>query len=153
MISRFNVRVYFVIENLEKGVLVSDEIIKGNHYTKFPGGGLEYGEGMIDCCLREAVEELGQEISVGDHFYTTDFFIQSQFYPSDQVISVYYTADLLESPKFRQTSRPFDFVKNEEGEEAFRWVPLKQLNPEQFHFKTDKRAVAEYLTMRGLDVS
>jgi len=42
--------------------------------TKFPGGGLQFGEGTIDCIKREFREELGCEIGVLKHFYTTDYF-------------------------------------------------------------------------------
>ena len=40
-----NIRVYGILINEQKQVLVSDELIRGGYYTKFPGGGLEYGEG------------------------------------------------------------------------------------------------------------
>ena len=41
----FTIRVYGIL--LHKGcVLVCDELIKGRHITKFPGGGLEFGEGL-----------------------------------------------------------------------------------------------------------
>ena len=37
-------RVYGILINEAKQVLVSDEFIRGNYFTKFPGGGLEFGE-------------------------------------------------------------------------------------------------------------
>jgi len=38
--NKFNLRVYGILINEKKQVLVSDEYIRGNYYTKFPGGGL-----------------------------------------------------------------------------------------------------------------
>ncbi|MBL7954930.1 MAG: NUDIX domain-containing protein, partial [Flavobacteriales bacterium] len=61
-------------------VLVSDELIKGQRITKFPGGGLEFGEGLKDCLIREIREEIGVEAFDPVHFYTTDFFQQSSFH-------------------------------------------------------------------------
>ncbi|MBK9515443.1 MAG: NUDIX domain-containing protein [Flavobacteriales bacterium] len=56
----FTIRVYGLL--LHAGhVLVSDELIKGRRITKFPGGGLEYGEGLKDCLIREIREEIGIE--------------------------------------------------------------------------------------------
>ena len=55
---RFNLRVYGILINDKKQVLVSDEFIRGNYYTKFPGGGLEFGEGTRDCLKREFMEEM-----------------------------------------------------------------------------------------------
>lgn len=77
--SRFIIRVYGIYFDLKKGLLVSDEIIKGRKITKFPGGGLEFGEGTIECLFREMLEETGQEFDIQTHFYTTDFFVESVF--------------------------------------------------------------------------
>jgi ADP-ribose pyrophosphatase YjhB (NUDIX family) len=86
----FNLRVYGVLLGPNKEVLVSDELIRGGYYTKFPGGGLEFGEGTRDCLKREFKEEMDLDIAVGDHLYTTDFFQMSAFNPDHQIISIYY---------------------------------------------------------------
>ncbi|MBP6313856.1 MAG: NUDIX domain-containing protein, partial [Flavobacteriales bacterium] len=85
----FTIRVYGLL--IHKGnVLVSDEIIREQYITKFPGGGLEYGEGLMDCLIREIKEEIGVDALDLEHFYTTDFFQQSAFHATPmQVISVY----------------------------------------------------------------
>ena len=153
MIDRFNVRVYFLLEDSEKGILVSDEIIKGNEYTKFPGGGLEFGEGTIECCEREAMEELGQEIRVLAHHHTTDFFVQSRFYASDQVLAIYYRAELKEAPSFRQATEAFAFESRIEGEESFRWVRWEELSESIFSFPTDRTAVSKLIKERSQDAS
>ena len=93
---RFNIRVYGILINDKKQVLVADEYVRGGLYTKFPGGGLEFGEGTRDCLKRELKEELGIEAAIGDHVYTTDYFQMSAFRPDDQIISIYYFAKHLE---------------------------------------------------------
>jgi len=86
--TRFNVRVYGLYQ--EQGrVLMCREKIAGTEILKFPGGGLEFGEGTIDCVKREWMEELECEIEALGHFYTTDYFQPSAFDDS-QVISIYY---------------------------------------------------------------
>ena len=48
-LTRFNVRVYGLLINEHQQLLVSDEAFKnGMLATKFPGGGLELGEGLRD---------------------------------------------------------------------------------------------------------
>lgn len=88
--SKFNVnvRVYglWVVDNQ---VLLSNEKVNGLEVIKFPGGGLEYGEGTIDCLKREWMEELNINIEVLQHFYTTDFYQPSAF-DNSQVLSIYY---------------------------------------------------------------
>ena len=98
--QRFTIRVYGILINDQKQVLVSDEFIRGNYYTKFPGGGLELGEGTRDCLKREFKEEMDLEVEVGDHIYTTDYFQVSAFNPEHQIISIYYYAKALEEIKF-----------------------------------------------------
>ena len=61
----FNVRVYGLLINENKQVLVSDEYIRGDYITKFPGGGLEFGEGTRDCLKREFMEEMTLDVRVG----------------------------------------------------------------------------------------
>ena len=86
----FNIRVYGILITEDKQILVSDEFIKGNYYTKFPGGGLEFGEGTRDCLAREFMEEMNLKVRVGEHLYTTDFFQMSAFNTEHQMVSIYY---------------------------------------------------------------
>jgi len=105
----FNIRVYGVLINEQKQVLVSDEYIRGNYYTKFPGGGLELGEGTRDCLEREFKEEMNLEVEVGEHLYTTDFYQVSAFNPAHQIISIYYLTNALEEIKVPLRTKEFDF--------------------------------------------
>lgn len=70
---RFNVRVYGLLL-IDNHLLINKEIIHGREVVKLPGGGLELGEGLKEGLKREFKEELGIDIEVGHHFYTTDFF-------------------------------------------------------------------------------
>ena len=126
---RFNVRVYGVLINEQEQVLVSDEYIRGNYYTKFPGGGLEFGEGTRDCLKREFLEEMKLNVEVGSHIYTTDYFQLSAFHPEHQIISIYYQVRAKEQITTRLSIRPFDFdeaqlgvyAQNQETE-SFRFI-------------------------------
>ncbi len=94
----FNViRVYGILLGENRKVLVSDEYLRGNYFTKLPGGGLEFGEGTTrDCLKREFQEEMQLDVRIGDHIYTTDFFQMSAFNPEHQIISIYYFVEALE---------------------------------------------------------
>jgi 8-oxo-dGTP diphosphatase len=142
MEKRFNLRVYGLYLTEQKEILVTDEFEKGIKFTKFPGGGLEYGEGTIDCLKREFLEEMNQPIEVVKHFYTTDFFQQSAFNRNDQLISIYYFVKLLGERKFTVKERQFDFVEQKEGAHSFRLIPLEKLQPEELMFPIDKKVLA-----------
>lgn len=124
-----SVRVYGILINENKQVLVSDEYIRGGLYTKFPGGGLEVGEGTRDCLKREFMEEMGLQVSIGDHIYTTDFYQPSAFNTGHQILSIYYFATAPEPIAVPLRHKPFDFdeaqlqVYNEQQEiETFRMI-------------------------------
>ncbi|ASU34291.1 NUDIX domain-containing protein [Mucilaginibacter xinganensis] len=136
----FNVRVYGILVNDAGEVLISDEQEYGMRFTKFPGGGLEFGEGLIDALKREFLEECNINVEVIDHFYTTDFFIKSAFNES-QIISVYYHVKNSDPINFNIKTVAFDFDGEGDVLQAFRWVKLTNLNPEDFIFSTDKCVV------------
>jgi len=137
-INGFNIRVYALIINDKQEVLVSDEIFMKERLTKFPGGGLHFGEGAIDCVKREAIEELGQEIEVIGHFYTLDKFIPTRFYKDKQLLAIYYLAKLKVEAKFKISEKPFDFTGDKDGTLSIRRIPIRQLNTDEFTFETDR---------------
>jgi 8-oxo-dGTP diphosphatase len=141
----FNIRVYGILIGENKQVLVSDELIRGGYYTKFPGGGLEFGEGTRDCLKREFKEEMDLDVQVGDHIYTTDYFQMSAFNPEHQIISIYYYAHALEPIKAPLRQKPFDFdeqqlaVYKERGEtETFRFIDWDEFSDASVSLPIDK---------------
>lgn len=141
----FNIRVYGILVNDKKQVLVSDEYIRGNYYTKFPGGGLEFGEGTRDCLKREFMEEMNLDVEVGEHIYTTDFFQMSAFNPEHQIVSIYYAVKALEEIKVPLREKAFDFdgpqldVYQRTGEtETFRFINWTDFSSEAVTLPIDK---------------
>jgi 8-oxo-dGTP diphosphatase len=142
----FNIRVYGVLFDSRKRLLVSDEFIRGDYFTKLPGGGLELGEGTRDCLKREFFEETGLEVTIGDHLYTTDFFQISAFNNKDQIISIYYQVHAMEPIGLSTKTQPFDFapeqVADPNGEsEVFRWIEWEDLNEQVMSLPIDKVVV------------
>ena len=137
--GNFIIRVYGLIINSLNEVLISDEFVLGTKMTKFPGGGLEFGEGPVDCLIREIKEECNnQEIENIQHFYTTDFFQKALFYENHQLISIYYLANLKDPVSFHISDIPFNFDKWQNGNQSFRWVKIKDLNEDEITFPIDK---------------
>jgi len=141
----FNVRVYGILLGADNQVLVSDELIRGDYITKFPGGGLEFGEGTRDCLKREFKEEMDLDVAVGDHLYTTDFFQMSAFNPEHQIISIYYFVKALEPIRVPLRTKPFDFDEREltiyaerKETETFRFIDRATFNEESVTLPIDK---------------
>ncbi|RKR85005.1 NUDIX domain-containing protein [Mucilaginibacter gracilis] len=136
----FNVRVYGLLVNDEHQILISDEKEYGMLFSKFPGGGLEYGEGLIDGLKREFMEECNMPIEVIKHFYTTDYFVKSLFGEA-QLISVYYLVKNIAPVNLPIKTKPFDFDTEGEVLQAFRWASLEHITPTDVTFPIDKHVV------------
>jgi len=136
--ERFNIRVYGLLYNEKNEILLSTENIDGYEFTKFPGGGLEFGEGTKECLIREFKEECGVQIQIEKHIYTTDFFQASAFNEKDQLISIYYRIsceDYLKIPlhKFSAPDSKYD-----NHSILFFWVNKSHLDKKMLTFPIDK---------------
>lgn len=143
-INSFNIRVYGLLINPLNQILLTDEHRFNFQFTKFPGGGLEFGEGTIDCLKREFNEELNVEIINPIHFYTTDFFQLSAFNKQQQVISIYYKVECLNWKDIKTVTDPF--FNLQPNEQVFRWISLSNLDKNMLTFPIDKK-VAEALKL------
>jgi 8-oxo-dGTP diphosphatase len=135
----FNLRVYGLLINANNELLLSDEFEEGQQFSKFPGGGVELGEGLIEALKREFLEECNVEVEVGKHFYTTDFYEKSSFNES-QVVSIYYLVKPLTELQLSIKTKIFDF--DPKSAQSFRWVKLDDLKPEDVTFRTDQTVVS-----------
>lgn len=137
----FNVRVYGLLINEQNEILLSDEEEHGKRFIKFPGGGLEYGEGLIDGLKREFLEECDLEIEIINHFYTTDFFVESMF-GGGQLISVYYLVKAKTDLTIKISDKVYDFDGQDgKSKQSFRWMPIQQLSKDAVTFPVDQYVV------------
>jgi 8-oxo-dGTP diphosphatase len=140
----FNVRVYAILINSKRELLVSDEFHYNTNMRKFPGGGLQFGEGIVDCLHRELKEELDVEVSNIKHFHTTEVFSQSAFNPNHQVIGVYY---LVEPPESILDKYPVNAsMPTSDDAEIFKWISIDLLTENDFTFPVDKAAFKKLAT-------
>jgi len=139
-IKHFNIRVYALIFDGPGKILLSDEFQLNTKMSKFPGGGLQFGEGTLECLHREMKEEFGQDVEILKHYYTTDFYQKALFYEDQQLISIYYLCRFTGLLKFKISTKPFDFEREENGSQSFRWVELSSLNIEkELSFPIDRQ--------------
>ena len=137
----FNIRVYGLLINEQQEILLSDEEEQGKRFIKFPGGGLEYGEGLIEGLKREFIEECKLAIEIEQHFYTTDFFIESVF-GGGQLISIYYLVKSNHDIDFKIADFEYDFAGQEiSTKQSFRFISVKDLEEKHVTFPVDKHVV------------
>jgi 8-oxo-dGTP diphosphatase len=128
--------VYGVAINSLNQVLLSDEVRGGFSFTKFPGGGLEWGEGPKETLIRELKEELHFDAVIGDLIYVNDFFQVSAFNPSDHILSFYFRVLNANEIQISDIEKPLG------NNEKFRWVDLKDLKVNDLTFPIDKKIVS-----------
>lgn len=127
----FNVRVYGLLVE-ENKILIIREPFAGTIIDKFPGGGLEYGEGLKDCLKREFLEELNLEVEVLEHFYTQDYFLASRFDENEQILMIYYKVRAIDISKL--------VILDQDIRELI-WKDLNELSIEDLTLETDKLVV------------
>ena len=135
--KHFNIRVYGVVVNSQNEILINREVIGGKKVIKFPGGGLEWGEGLEDAVRREFQEEFGTEVDVLEVYYVTPYFQQSFFKEEDQIISIYFKVNM-----------PINMTYGGEvasGKIVPTWRRIASLNPEEFYFPIDRHVVKKLL--------
>ncbi len=120
MIDKINIRVYAIFLNEKNELMALDEGYAGEKLVKLPGGGLEFGEGTIECLHREFAEELNLKIEVLEHFYTQEYFLVSRFRENEQLLTIYYTVNILNLEDLNILDDSIENVK---------WVSLHEENP------------------------
>lgn len=120
MINKINIRVYAIYLNEKNELMALDEGYAGEKLVKLPGGGLEFGEGTIECLHREFAEELNLKIEVLEHFYTQEDFLVSRFRENEQLLTIYYTVNILNLEDLNILDDSIENVK---------WVSLHEENP------------------------
>lgn len=131
----FNVRVYGLLKNDRQEVLITDEFRFNQAFTKFPGGGLEFGEGLADGLKREFLEELSLEIEVGELFFVNDFYQESAFNPNHQLLIFYFWVSAQNWQNIPVNEKKQ--ILAEDGEMP-RWIALKNISAEEMTFPVDK---------------
>ena len=123
----FNVRVYALIVNNNQ-LLVSEEQHGSVFLRKFPGGGLQFGEGILQALHRELKEELNAEVLHARLLCVTEDFVVSFLNKEQQVIGVYYLVDIEQD--LNENYLANNILDLENGSIHFRWKSLEELQEE-----------------------
>lgn len=150
--GRFNVRVYMMVsrhhpDSGERQILVSYERLPMGGVMKFPGGGLEWGEGTTACLRREALEELGQPVVVESLVHVSQRAHVSSFDSNQQVVAVHYAANLEGPVAFEDDGQLEDVFGKRVPmmHQRLGWRDVKSLQGKDFHFASDREAWEAWL--------
>jgi len=149
LVPLFNVRVYALVVKNNR-LLISEEQHGGVFLRKFPGGGLQFGEGVLQALHRELMEELNADVVSASLLSVTEDFVVSFLNNKQQVIGVHYLVDL-------KQDYSDDFLNNnhlelENGHIQFKWMSIDSLSAEDFTSSVDQNAfekLKKHLLERG----
>lgn len=127
MIDKINVRVYATALKDKKILSLHEEYV-GEYLLKFVGGGLEFGESIIECLHREFEEELNLKIKNLEHFYTQEDFLVSKFRDNEQLLTIYYLAEIVDED---------DLIIRDSCIEKVEWISL-EIDENPFPLPVDK---------------
>ncbi|AZI67999.1 NUDIX hydrolase [Kaistella daneshvariae] len=119
MIDKINVRVYVALLK-DKKILGLHEEYVGQQLLKLPGGGLEFGESVLECLQRELEEELNIKAKNITHLYTQEDFIVSKFRDNEQLLSIYYEGEIADEK---------ELLIMDPCIEKLEWISLSEENP------------------------
>ncbi len=137
-INSFNLRVYGILVHND-AILLLKESYAGKKLEKFPGGGVEYGEGLKEALVREFQEELGLKVTAIEHFYTQDFFVASIFHSNEQIQTFYYFVQVEEIKKLQKLDDIDELL----------WIPIANLPHHPMNLPVDKvvmQKLADYFS-------
>lgn len=135
-IDRFNIRVYALIIH-QDAILILKEPYAGEILYKFPGGGLEFGESLIEGLKRELKEELNLNLTEASHFYTQEEFMVSKFRANEQLLTIYYKA---------KVDNIENLTKFDQAIQELIWVPLKELSTNHVNLPIDQVVVKKLMS-------
>lgn len=74
-----------------RGIIVRDGKILLSYEKEvdqylIPGGGLEEGESLSDCCIRELAEECGAVVNVKNHYLTLEEYYHEYYFRSNYFV-------------------------------------------------------------------
>ena len=143
-VSRFNARCYGLLVSSQGRVMGLKERWRGVDLQKFPGGGLEFGEGMVECLDREVREEFSLfKPQQWHHLYSPTHFFTSQFKPNEQLIITYFEG--------LETAQEEDWAlqPNDPNVLEICWLPLHESSADWFTLESDRQAFRALLERRG----
>jgi len=149
LIPLFNIRVYALIVKNNR-LLISEEQHGDIFLRKFPGGGLHFGEGIVQALHRELKEELNADVESAKLLCVTEDFVVSFLNNKQQVIGIHYLVDLKQD--FSDDLLDNIHVELENGHIHFKWKLIESITAYDFTSPVDKSAfnkLKKYLLERG----
>lgn len=138
------------IRNSAKAVIIREDkllVIKkedtDGFYFILPGGGQEHGENLHQTLKRECIEEIGEEIEIGEMLFLREYIGRNHEYSAFD-FQVHKT-EYMFLCRLREESKDIrNGIKPDDGQIGVEWLPLAELLKHRLYPKKSRRYLIDY---------
>jgi len=134
----FNIKVFGLLVKDDK-ILVSDELLGSNAVTNFPGDELEFGQSIEECLIRSFKDALDINVKIDRLFYVNDFYQASPVDAREQIVSIYFVIEQLDSKVIHTVKKTFAFPP--QIKQVFRWMEIEKIRQMDFTSLVDQEVI------------
>ena len=127
----------------EKVLLTKNQDTDGYFYL-FPGGGQEHGETIQQALIRECMEEVGQQVEIGELLHIREYIGKNHEYASADVdvhqVEYYFISKIV-----NETKGNIEPTNPDSHQVEIEWVPINDLSEYRVYPKTLRKYIIKYL--------